>query len=113
MLRLNGGIVAIDHGDVALFSDFENHGTMWCDEGQREIRTQISFRNAYLIKPHVQLSVSMIDISNSANFRVDLKQANITHEGFEILFRTWSDTKIARMRVAWTSIGIVPDDGWD
>jgi len=36
-----------------------------------------------------------------------------TREGFEIVFRTWSDTRIARIRVAWQAIGEVPhEDDW-
>ena len=33
------------------------------------------------------------------------KAEGISPEGFEIVFRTWGDTKVARVRVAWQAIG--------
>ena len=33
---------------------------------------------------------------------------------FDIVFRTWGDTRVARVRVAWIALGAVAnDDGWD
>jgi hypothetical protein len=38
----------------------------------------------------------------------------VTTEGFEIVFRTWGDTRIARIRADWMAIGAVRDeDEWD
>jgi len=53
-------------------------------------------------------------MSNSANIRTDLQRENITKTGFDIVFRTWGDTQVARCRVAWQSIGpVTADDVWD
>jgi hypothetical protein len=39
---------------------------------------------------------------------------DITESGFAIVFRTWGDTKVARVRVAWQAIGELPHvDDWD
>ncbi len=114
MRRLQGGTVGIDHGDVVLFSDFEHDGDMWRGEGPRHNRQAVIFATPYLNPPHVQVSISMWDISNKTNTRVDVQAENITNSGFDIVFRTWADTQVARARVAWTSIGELPnDDGWD
>ncbi|MFG5384746.1 MULTISPECIES: H-type lectin domain-containing protein [unclassified Yoonia] len=114
MRRLQSGTVGIDHGDVVLFSDFEHDGDMWRGEGPRQNRQAVVFATPYLNPPHVQVSISMWDISNKTNTRVDVQAENITNSGFDIVFRTWADTQVARARVAWTSIGELPnDDGWD
>ncbi len=114
MLRLNSGLVGIDHGDVVLFSDFEDDGQMWRGEGPRQSRAPVSFAKPYAAPPHVQVAISMWDISNSSNIRADVQAENITVAGFDIVFRTWSDTQVARVRVAWTSFGELPnDDGWE
>jgi H-type lectin domain-containing protein len=42
--------------------------------------------------------------------RADLSVQDITVQGCEIVFRTWGDTRLARLRVAWTAIGELPDD---
>lgn len=114
MIRLNSGLVGIDHGDVVLFSDFEDDGQMWRGEGPRQSRAPVKFAKPYSKPPHVQVAISMWDISNSSNIRADVKAENITENGFEIVFRTWADTQVARVRVAWTSFGELPnDDGWE
>ena len=114
MKRLNSGVIGIDHGDVVLFSAFEHDGVMWRGDGPREERKNINFAQPYAAIPHVQVSISMWDISNNTNIRSDVQAENITTEGFEIVFRTWADTQIARVRVAWTSFGDLPnDDRWE
>ncbi len=96
-----------------MFSDFEDDGEMWRGTGKRLAREAVNFGAAFLSPPHVQVAISMWDISNNSNNRVDLRAEDITETGFEIAFRTWNDTQIARMRVAWTAIGALPnDDDW-
>jgi hypothetical protein len=56
----------------------------------------------------------MLDVSSEANVRTEVLARNVTTKGFEIVFRTWGDTQIARARVAWQSIGaLASDDAWD
>ncbi|MEL6681373.1 MAG: H-type lectin domain-containing protein [Pseudomonadota bacterium] len=114
MRRLNSGTVGIDYGDVVMFSDFEDDGKMWRGDGPRQARQSVTFAQPYLNPPHVQVSLSMWDISNNSNIRADVQAEGITTTGFDIVFRTWSDTQVARVRVAWTSFGELPnDDGWE
>ena len=114
MRRLNSGTVGIDHGDVVLFSDFEDDGQMWRGEGPRMSRAPVKFAQSYQTPPVVQVSISMWDISNNTNTRADVQAENVTAAGFDIVFRTWADTQVARVRVAWTSFGELPhDDGWE
>ena len=97
-----------------MFSDFEDGGQMWRGEGPRQSREQVTFSEAFRTPPHVQVSISMWDISNKTNIRADVQAEAITETGFNIVFRTWSDTQVARIRVAWTAIGeIRHDDDWD
>lgn len=114
MRRLNSGTIGIDHGDVVMFSDFEHDGDMWRGEGPRLSREKVAFATQYTTPPHVQVSISMWDISNNTNIRADVQAENITTDSFDIVFRTWADTQVARVRVAWTAIGELPhDDGWE
>ncbi|MFC3117585.1 H-type lectin domain-containing protein [Jhaorihella thermophila] len=49
-----------------------------------------------------------------APIRAELVAENITPQRFEIVFRTWADTRVARLRVAWMAIGELADDNdWD
>jgi hypothetical protein len=53
-------------------------------------------------------------MSKTSNIRWDVQTEDITITGFNIIFRTWGDTQVARCRVAWQSIGPVQtEDTWD
>lgn len=105
--------VGVDQGDLVLFSDFEDDGEMWTGEGPRLMRRTVRFAERYEAAPVVQVSLSMWDISNGANARADVTSEHVTREAFDIVFRTWGDTRVARVRVAWISIGpISSDDAW-
>lgn len=112
MRRFRNNSIGIDQGEMVLFSDFEHDGEMWTGSGPRHIRSFVHFRQAFLTAPVVHVALSMWDMSNTANGRADVQAAEIRSEGFAIVFRTWGDTKVARVRVSWMAIGEVyePDD---
>lgn len=112
MRRFRNNSIGIDQGDIVLFSDFEDDGQMWSGQGPRLARTLIRFREGFFAPPVVQVALSMWDISNTATSRADVQAEDITNHGFAIVFRTWADTKIARVRVSWIAIGELsePDD---
>lgn len=114
MKRLRRHTLGVDSGDVVLFSDYENGGQMWTGRGQRERRRHIKFSESYRSLPVVQLSISMWDVDTGTTIRSDLTAESITENGFDMVFRTWGDTRIARVRIAWTAMGELPDDDdWD
>jgi hypothetical protein len=46
--------------------------------------------------------------------RSELVAENISETGFDVVFRTWSDSRVARVRAAWMAIGDLPfEDDWD
>lgn len=114
MKKLRAAIVGIDCGDEVLFEDFEDGGDMWTGRGQRERRRRISFSEPFGSAPTVQLSISLWDMDAGTVLRADIGAETITEKGFDIVFRTWGDTRVARIRVAWTAIGELDDpDAWD
>ena len=114
MKKMQNYMIGVDHGDVVMFSDFEDDGDMWTGEGARQTRMQVDFSESFRGLPVVQVNMSMFDMSNNANIRMDVQAEEITEDGFLIVFRTWGDTKIARIRVAWQAIGEVHnDDDWE
>ena len=114
MKRFESHTIGIDQGDVILFSDFEDNGAMWKGEGPRAARRTIQFSEAFQDLPSVNLQLSMIDMSNDAYIRADLHSEDVSTTGFDIVFRTWGDTRVARIRVAWQAIGpLANEDTWD
>ncbi len=106
--------IGVAQGEEVLFSEFAEGGDMWTGEGPRERRTPIKFSEPFRSAPIVQIGVSLWDVDTSSALRAELSAENVTQEGFEAVFRTWSDTRIARIRAAWMAIGEVPhEDDWD
>ena len=114
MRKISSHRLGIDHGDVVLFSAFEDDGEMWTGDGPRLHREPVVFSESFAVAPVVTVGVSMFDMSNETNMRMDVKAEGVSPEGFDIDFRTWGDTKVARVRVAWQALGAVSDDeAWD
>lgn len=109
MQRFNTPI-GVDQGAKLLFSDFADGGAMWVGEGERQSRHIVTFSQAYLAPPAVMVGLSMWDMDNRTNLRANIAAENVTAEGFEIVFRTWGDSRIARVRADWTAIGPLQDD---
>ena len=114
MKRFEVGMMAVDHGDVVLFTDFENDGEMWTGDGPRECRVPVAFQDSFSDDPIVTVSISMFDASSGSNTRFDIQAEAVTPAGFDIVFRTWGDSKVARARARWQAIGSVEtEEVWD
>jgi len=114
MKKLRTHTIGIDEGNVVLFEDFEIGGPMWSGHGPREAHRDVRFSEAFLAPPAVKVGLTMWDISNGANARADIAAEDVGPDGFRIRFRTWGDTRIARVRVGWQAIGPMKDDDlWD
>jgi hypothetical protein len=114
MKRLTSHAIGVDQGNIVLFSDFEDNGEMWSGNGPRLNRTAVSFSEKFTDPPAVMVALSMFDVANSANARMDLQAENITVSGFDLVFRTWEETQVARVRATWQAIGELPnEDTWD
>ncbi|MEP2028412.1 MAG: H-type lectin domain-containing protein [Paracoccaceae bacterium] len=114
MIRLRNHLIGIDQGETAMFSDFEDGGAMWTGNGPRESRQSITFSEAFRSEPSVQASISLWDIDTENLIRAEVSATEITNVGFDLVFRTWGDTRVARIRAAWMAIGELPhSDEWD
>jgi len=114
MKRLRNHWIGIDQGENILFSDFEDGGQMWTGVGPRERRRRVKFSESFRSPPAVHCSLSMWDMDNDTNLRADISAEKVGEEGFDLVFRTWGDTRVARARVRWMAIGELRHaDEWD
>lgn len=114
MKRIESRSIGIDQGETVLFTDFKDDGDMWTGSGNRERRQHVTFSQVYRDVPCVQVSISLWDVKTTTAFRAEVAAQNVTREGFDIVFSTWADTRIARIRAAWTAIGSLPhEDDWE
>jgi hypothetical protein len=114
MKRISSGSFGIQQGSRVLFSDFADGGAMWTGQGDRESRHLITFKEAFVEAPSITVSISMWDIDNKHTSRADVTAEKITAKGFHLVFRTWGDTRVARVRADWMALGALrDDDDWD
>lgn len=113
MLTIKGP-VGVAGGEIVLFNDFSAGGVMWEGDGARELRRQVRFSQPFEAVPQVMTAISLWDVADGANLRADLTTDEVSETGFTVVFRTWGDTRIARMRVRWQAIGAARDEEmWD
>jgi hypothetical protein len=87
---------------------------MWTGEGDREVRHAVLFTPPFILAPAVIVGLSLLDLDRRTNARLDLVAENVTPAGFDIVLRTWGDTRIARLRADWTALGPVRgEDEWE
>lgn len=111
--RFSFGQMGIGQGRLILFSHFADGGPMWTGHGPRESRTSVTFSEQFIAVPAVQVAISMWDADQKTNLRADISADNVRVDGFDIVFRTWADSRIARIRADWTAFGPVRDaDQW-
>lgn len=114
MQKFGFSAVGVLQGSVQMFSAFEDNGIMWTGHGPRNETRRVDFTEPFLSAPVIHVSMSMWDVESSANQRADITARDITAEGFNIVFRTWGDTRVARIRADWLAIGPVRhDDDFD
>jgi hypothetical protein len=114
MKRISTGSLGIEQGSLLLFSDFADDGPMWTAQGHRESRSAVTFSTPFRQLPAVIVGISLMDIDHCSNTRTELLAEGVTKAGFEIVFRTWSDTRVARIRADWTALGaVLGEEDWE
>lgn len=114
MKKISSQTIGIEQGNDVLFEDFEDGGEMWTGTGHRERVKEIVFREPFKDVPAVHCSATLWDVDSATNVRADVEAENVTVEGFDLVFRTWGDTKVARMRIGWIAIGAAKgEDDWE
>ena len=109
-MRFTNGAVGVTRGTAMLFSAFEDGGEMWTGEGPRVVRHAVTFDEPFRDAPVIHVSLGMWDVASTSNQRADIAADRVTGAGFEIVFRTWGDTRVARVRAEWLAIGRVANE---
>lgn len=114
MKRFSHFAVGVQRGSEILFSAFQEGSAMWTGTGPREVRHPVKFPDTFEAPPTVHVSLSMWDIDVGSNQRVDIAADDVAPHGFTIVFRTWGDTRVARVRADWLAIGPTAyEEDWD
>lgn len=106
--------LGILRGSQMMFADFADGGAMWTGTGPRERRQRVTFSDRFMTDPCVTVSISMWDMAQDTAFRADITAENVGAEGFDLVFRTWADSRVARIRADWLALGPMrAEDEWE
>ena len=101
--------ISIQQGRETMFSHFDTGGEMWTGSGPRSVSRTIVFDEPFAATPMVTVSSGMWDVGSYANLRAEIEAESVTERGCTLVFRTWGDTQIARIRADWMAIGAAVD----
>ena len=76
--------------------------------GERSYTAAVKFDSPFRVPPKVSLALSGQDVNEAKNNRIHLIAENITVDGFDLVYETWSDTVLHRIWATWTAIGLKP-----
>jgi len=76
--------------------------------GERTYTTAVQFDSPFRVPPKVSLALSGQDVEGVHNNRLRLIAENITVDGFDLVYKTWSDTIVYGVWATWTAIGLKP-----
>lgn len=114
MNKFSSNQLGVAQGARVLFSDYADGGPMWTGTGPREERFAVVFDERFSNPPNVHVALTMWDIDHKHNQRMDISAEEISETGFELVFRTWGDSRVARVRASWIAMGPVPhDEDWE
>lgn len=71
------------------------------NNGERSVSIEINFPESFKEKPEIFLSVSQIDVFNKTNTRFNVEAISISRDGFTLIVKTWSDSKIFSISGNW------------
>lgn len=95
----------ITTGEGEVFNHVDTNDYMWAGEGDRVVRQTIVFDLPFASLPMVTVGITGVDSSRAQNQRFHISAENVTCFGFDLVFITWDDTKIARACASWTATG--------
>lgn len=97
--------VTVQSGYMPVFDHYDDKGPMWFGSGDREVVEYVRFDKPFTRSPYVALTITQMDTDTSRYLRYELFAKNIRPDGFDVSFKTWSDSRFARISVHWIAMG--------
>ena len=78
--------------------------TLLTGTGDRAHRLAIKFPQPFQRPPTVQVSLTLFDIINTANARLEVTAEEVTTAGFTAVIKTWADGQVYHANIGWLAI---------
>lgn len=74
------------------------------NQGQRSVEREITFAKPFDFKPHVYLTITVVDAKNKTKIRYSAEAKGVSRDGFVAKIVTWGDTQIEGIGGHWFAI---------
>jgi hypothetical protein len=71
--------------------------------GERAIRLPVRFPQPFPRPPTVTVALSMFDIIDGSNIRLQVDAQDVTAEGFTAVIKTWADSQVFHTTLSWVA----------
>jgi hypothetical protein len=72
--------------------------------GERAMKVPVRFQQAFSRPPTVTVALSMFDIIQGTNIRLQVDAQEITAEGFTAVIKTWADSQVYYTILSWFAL---------
>jgi hypothetical protein len=75
-----------------------------------EVKWPVKFKHEFYGPPSVQVALTKLDLGDARAtvHRVELEAKDITSEGFDLYFRTWSQSLVFDATATWIAVAEEP-----
>lgn len=73
--------------------------------GERVFTRAVTFESKFANPPKVVIGLNGLDVGSTKNNRVVVTAKNITDSGFQVEYKTWSDTILYAVWANWLAYG--------
>lgn len=73
--------------------------------GERLLNLPVQFQSKFAKPPKVFIEISGLDVDETKNARAVVTAKNITESGFDLEYKTWSDTILYTVYANWMAFG--------
>jgi len=87
-------------GSWSVSPSLENY-SLDSNNGERSMTIEVKFAKSFEKRPEMFLSVAQLDASSKTNVRYTIEAISVKRDGFTLLVKTWSDSKIYSISGSW------------
>jgi len=74
------------------------------NDGVRTMLVEVEYPKPFNKKPEVMVGVNLVDASNAQNLRYSVEVKSVSRDGFTLLVKTWSNTRIFEIGGGWIAV---------
>ena len=77
------------------------------NDRREEVKYEVRFKRRFRETPRIEVALSKVDLGDAKNsvYRVEVEAKRPTPEGFDLYFKTWSQSLLFGAKAIWIAVG--------